>query len=206
MEDTQWSRLASKDIVDKTVANLNKRNFETIVVSNGREAKDKVLQLIPKNSEVLAGSSETLRTIGLTAAIDDSGDYKSIRKYTMGLDMKTQMKEMKIARSIQDYIVGSVAAVTEAGELLVASNTGSQLGAYSYGASHAILVVGTQKIVKNIDEGIKRIHEYCLVKETERVKKTYGWPGSAVNKVLVMTGEPVAKRTTVIMVNEILGF
>ena len=48
MEDTQWSRLASKDIVDKTVANLNKRNFETIVVSNGREAKDKVLQLIPK--------------------------------------------------------------------------------------------------------------------------------------------------------------
>ena len=105
-----------------------------------------------------------------------------------------------------DWAVGSVHALTQEGEALIASATGSQLPAYAYGASHVIWVVGTQKIVGNLEEGMRRIHEYTLPLESERARKAYGVPGSAVNKMLIVRGEVNKERITVIMVREKLGF
>lgn len=101
--------------------------------------------------------------------------------------------------------MGSVHAVTQDGHILIASNSGSQLPAYAYSAAHVIWVVGTQKIVKNIEEGMKRIYEYCLPLEDARAQKAYG-VGSAVNKLLIVNVEKVPGRITIILVKEKLGF
>ena len=76
--------------------------------------------------------------------------------------------------------------------------------AYAYGSSNVIFVVGAQKIVKNVDEGIKRIYEYCLDLESERARRAYGVPGSSVNKILIINKEFQEKRITLIFVNELL--
>jgi hypothetical protein len=89
--------------------------------------------------------------------------------------------------------------------VLIASNTGSQLPAYVYGARHVIWVVGTQKIVKDVSEGMQRIWEYCLPLEDERAREAYG-VGSAVNKLLIIHGEVRPNRITVIFVKAVLGF
>ena len=56
-------------------------------------------------------------------------------------------------------MVGSVHAVTEQGQVPIASASGSQLASYVLGASHVIWVVGAQKIVRDLEEGLRRVRE-----------------------------------------------
>jgi hypothetical protein len=88
---------------------------------------------------------------------------------------------------------------------MTASYGGSQIAPYAYGAKKVILVAGTQKIVKDLDEGFRRIEEYSYPLEDARLRATLGMP-SAVGKVLVVNREVVPDRTTVILVKEELGY
>jgi len=89
--------------------------------------------------------------------------------------------------------------------VMIASATGSQLPAYVYGSSHVIWIVGSQKIVKDMEEGLKRIYEYVFPLENERAMKAYGM-GSGVNKLLIVNKEVSLGRITIIIVKEKLGF
>ena len=108
-----------------------------------------------------------------------------------------------------EWTLGSVHAVTEDGKVVIASNTGSQLAAYAYGAPHVIWVVGTQKLVSNLDDAMKRIYDYVLPLETIRFRKAYNQPETAhsnVSKLLIINKEVNPKRITIIFVKEKLGF
>jgi hypothetical protein len=113
---------------------------------------------------------------------------------------------MQMMGAVPQIALGSVHAVTEEGQLVIASNTGSQLGAYAYGSEKVVWVVGTQKIVKNLDEAMKRIYEYVLPLESERVKKAYGMERSNVSKLLIINKEVKPGRAVVVLVKESLGF
>jgi hypothetical protein len=89
---------------------------------------------------------------------------------------------------------------------MIASNSGSQIPGYAYGADHVVWVVGTHKIVKDIDEGLERIYQHSLPLESERARKAYGVERSYVSKILIFAREPEKNRSTVIFVNEVLGF
>jgi hypothetical protein len=104
-----------------------------------------------------------------------------------------------------DYVVGSAHAITEQGEVMVASYGGSQLASYVYGAGKVIWVVGTHKLVRDLDEGMRRIRDYCLPLEDARLRARLGQP-SNVGKVLVVHQEAVPGRITVVLVPEALGF
>ena len=159
----EFARLASEEQIDAVVAALETRNIQAIVVNNGEEAKKLVLDLVPQGVEVYANVSKTLEDIGVTAEIDKSGRFDAVRPKVLTLDRKTQADEIRILRSRPAYIVGSVHAITEDGVILTASNGGSQIAPYAYGASKVILVVGTQKIVKDLNEGFRRIEEYSYL-------------------------------------------
>lgn len=202
----KWEKLASEASIKKAAAALKQNGIEAIVVENGAAAKKKVLEIIPKGVPVMDMTSVTLETIGVTAAIQESGDFEPLKKKLYAMDRKTQSREMQMLGASPEWTVGSVHAVTEDGKVMFASNTGSQLPAYAYGSDHVIWVVGTQKIVKNFDEGLKRIYEHCLPLESERAKKAYGVSGSAVNKLLTINHEVKPGRLTIIFVREKLGF
>ncbi len=200
-----WNKTVDKKIVEEVISNLEPRGIEVFLVDTSSQAKKKVLELVPQKSRVLAASSQTLQQIGLTEEFSDSEKYTSIRKEYMGLDHKKDADKIRVIRSTPDYIVGSVNAITKKGEAIIASNTGSQITAYVGGAKKVIWVIGTQKIVDNLDEGFKRIYEFVLPLESERLKKLYGIP-SSVNKLLIFDKEVVPGRVTIIFVNESLGY
>ncbi|MCL4379730.1 MAG: lactate utilization protein [Candidatus Marsarchaeota archaeon] len=202
----EWNKLVSEDVLSATIKTLNANGISTIVVENGEEAKRKALELIPEKAEVFTVTSTTVNDIGLAKEINESGKYVSVRDMLNDMDRRTQGREMARIGAAPDWVVGSVHAVTESGNVIIASQTGSQLSAYAHGAQHVIWIVGTQKIVKDLDEGMKRIYEHSLPLESERAKKAYGAPGSAVNKLLIVNKEVVPNRTTMILVKERLGF
>jgi hypothetical protein len=202
----KYSELADAQTVKNTILALKENGIDAYFVQTGKEAKAKVLSLIPEGSEEMNMSSVTLETIGLADELMESKRYVSVKKKLSSMDRNTQGKEMQKLGAAPEVAVGSVHAVTEDGKVIVASNTGSQLPAYAYGSSKVIWVVGAQKIVKDLDEGIKRIYDYVLPKESEHMHKLYNVPGSFVSKLLIFNREMVKGRITMIIVNEVLGF
>lgn len=203
----RWDQLASKETVDKTIEALAANGIAAKFVENGEEAKTEVLSLIPEGTEIMTMTSVTLDTLGLAYEINESGKYNSVRKSLNKMDRATQGLEMQKLGAAPDFAIGSVHAVTEDGHVLIASNTGSQLAAYSSGASHVVWIVGTQKIVKNTDEAIKRIYEYVLPLEADRANKAYNiTTGSNVSKLLIINKEVRPNRITIVFVGEKLGF
>lgn len=203
----KWTRLPTKETIDETIAALKANGINTFNVLDGKKAKEEVLKLIPEGAEVMNMTSVTLDTIGLPYEINESGKYNSIRNKLNNMDRATQGLEMQKLGAGSAWVIGSVHAVTEDGYVIIASNTGSQLAAYVADAAHVIWVVGAQKIVKNTDEGIRRIYEYVLPLESDRINKAYNLTtGSYVSKLLIINREIKPQRLTLILVNERLGF
>jgi LUD domain len=202
--DPRFARAASDERLERAAAALGEHGMTTFAVNTGEEAKERVLGLLPHGAEVHMGASMTLDAIGVTAAIQESGEYDAVRPRLRAMDRQTQAREMRKLGSAPDYMLGSVHAVTEDGSLLIASMTGSQLGPYAMGAGKVIYVVGHQKIVGDVDEGLARIREYCYPQEDARFREAYG-RGSAINKILIVNGENTPERITVILVKESLG-
>src|SRR4029077_11417279 len=138
-------------------AALERRGFNAQVADSAEHARKLVLGAIPEGSEVHTALSETMRELGITSEIDESGRYDSIRSQLSALDRETQGREMRKLGAAPDYIVGSAHAITDDGEIIVGSGSGSQLGAYAYAGGNVILVVGHQKLVRDLDEGLRRV-------------------------------------------------
>src|SRR5205823_13686549 len=111
--------------------------------------------------------------------------YDPLRPRMFSMDRETQADEIRRLTSSPDVMLGSVHAVTETGSLVTASASGSQLGPYAAGAGTVILVVGTQKIVSDLEEAHRRIDEYAFPPEDARAQAAYGMR-SGVNNVLII--------------------
>ena len=201
----RWGTRAEGARVNRTAAALEANGITVQRASDAASAKRIVLDLIPDGSQVYHGASQTLDLVGITDEIDNSGRYAALRPRIWSMDRETEAQEIRRLGAAPDVMLGSVHAVTETGSLLAASMSGSQLGPYVSGAGRVILVVGTQKIVRDIEEGLLRINEYAYRLEDARAQAAYGIR-SAVNKIVVINREITPGRITVVLVDEVLGF
>jgi L-lactate utilization protein LutC len=200
-----YANLASDEQIARAQAALEANGIRVIVAENGAEAKAKLFEVLPAGAEVFIASSTTLNQLGVPEVIDQSGKYDSVRVKLSKMDPKTQNREMQKLGATPEYVLGSVHAVTESGNVIVASASGSQLGPYAGTAAKVVWVVGTQKIVPTLDEGMQRLNEYTFPLEDARAQKAYG-VHSMIAKLLVINREFAPGRITMILVKENLGF
>jgi LUD domain len=200
----EFERPADRDHMERTVVALEGRGFRAVIAEDSDDARRLVFEELPAGAEVHTALSETLRKLGVTAEIDESGRYDSVRAKLATYDRETQGREMAKLGAAPDHIVGSAHAITDDGVILVGSGSGSQLGPYAYSAGAVTLVVGHQKLVRDHDEGMRRIHEYCLPREFARMQAV-GYPGSLLAKMLTIYAQP-GGRIRVILVPETLRF
>ena len=204
MTATDFTAPASEADLETLAANLRARNFEVVVVQTGAEAKAEVLKRIPDGAQIHSGSSKTLDDIGLFGTLMGSDEYDFVRKQTMKLDRITQRRQMVKLGATPDLMINSVQAVTEAGQMVVVSASGSQIGAVSTGAEKLILVVGSQKIVPNLDAAFQRIQEHVLPYEDARLLGLLGIH-TAWTRTLILEREFTPGRTTVVLVRDPVG-
>ena len=195
----------SDEQIERAAAALKANNIEAVVVDTGEDAKREVLARIPDGAEVHSGASKSLETIGVLAALESSPKITWLRTQLLTMDRATQGREIRKLAAAPDVMLGSAAAVTEDGKIVVASNSGSQIGPYASSAGKLILVIGGQKIVKDLDEAMDRVYRHTLPLESERLKAAMG-VDSYVSKLLIVNREARPGRTTVIIVREALGF
>jgi LUD domain len=200
-----FAQLASDEQIARAKKALEANGIQVLIAKNGEEAKRLFFEMVPNGSEIFLGASVTLEKLGITEEVDKSGHFDSLRPRMFAMDRQTQGREMRKLVGSPDFAAGSVHAVTEDGQVLIASNTGSQLSPYASSAGKVIWVVGAQKIVKDLNEGLKRIEEYCLPLEEVHMQQLYK-VGTNVNKILIIRREIRPNRVTMIIVKEEVGF
>jgi hypothetical protein len=205
LPETEFMQLASEEQIAKTMQALEAHGIRAVAFATGEEARSYVLDLIPSGAEVYNSPSRTLDQIGLTEDIALPTHFQSVRARLLALDKATQQREVRRLTGSPDVLVGSVHAITAAGQVLLASAVGSQLSPAASGAGRVIWVVGTQKLVGTLEDGLRRIQEYSLPLEDQRTRKVYG-QGSAINKLLIVQGEHLPGRITIVLVKQPLGF
>lgn len=201
---TVYDQLADEAIITITVEALTKNGFDVHVFDTKEEAKQAVLDMVPKGSEVFTGTSVTLDDTGLAEALNGN-DYVSLRNKMNALyGQEDKKKDMKRMVAAPDVMVNSVHAITRDGKLMIASNTGSQLPNDAYGADKVIFVVGAQKLVTDVADGIKRIEEHSVPLEDVRAQAAYGIHTN-FRKLLILNNE-VPGRISVVIIKEVLGY
>lgn len=202
-----FSQLATETTINTTKKSLEANGINVLIAENGEKAKELALSLIPEGVEVMTATSTTLDQLGLTTQFNDTGKYNSVKSQLAKLNRETDSLKMQKLGAAPEYVIGSIHAVTEDGKIIVASGSGSQLPAYSYGASHVVWLVSTKKIVEHTDSGMKRIYEHILPQEDARMKKVYGPnAGSSPRKLLIINQELNPNRIHLVFIKQDLGF
>jgi hypothetical protein len=202
---TPFADPAPAQCLERAATALNAHGFTVEILDDAAAARTRVKDLIPEGASVFTGASETLRLSGIDEDINTSGRYQAVKPRVLTMDRVACADDIRRLRASPDVIVGSVAALTETGSLVIASGSGSQLPAYAGGAARAIWIVGAQKVVPDVSTALRRVEDHCLPLESARAQAVYGWP-SAVNRLLVLNAEPHPARGTVLLLREAIGF
>ncbi len=203
-----YNTLASLDQISKTVNKLTQNNFEGFVVETKEEALAKIKELIPSGASVMNGSSTTLNEIGYIDYLKEGNHgWKNLHHTVLNEKDPNRQAYLRKETTISDYYLGSVHALTENGELVVVSNTGSQLPSIAYNSDNLIFVVSSQKIVSDLNEGLKRIENQVIPLEDERMMKAYNMHTLHSKTFIYHKERPNSgRKIKVLIVREKLGF
>ena len=207
MANKKYEALASKESVNKAKKELEKRGIKVEFVNAKEDALKRLKELIPKNSEVMTGGSTTLEQIGFVNLLKSKNhQWVNLKDKILAEKDKNKQNELRRLSVTSQYFIGSVHAVSQTGEVLVASASGSQIPSYAFSSDNVIWVVGTHKITKNLKDAFDRVRNYALPLEDKRMK-SIGYSGSTIGKLLIFEREIMPNRKiTLIFVNEKLGF
>ncbi|WP_027344020.1 LUD domain-containing protein [Hamadaea tsunoensis] len=202
--DESFAAPADDTRLDRAAAALRANGFTVHIVDTAADARKLVTtDLLTADETVFTASSETVRESGLLADIDESGNFTSVRARAgdLGDDLWARIR----LGALPDTVVGSVHAVTEQGHLVIGSASGSQFAPYASGARKAIWIVGAQKVVADLETGLRRLRTYSLPREWRRLQDLAGQT-SFISRILIIENEYLPERGFVVLVREPIGF
>jgi len=203
-----YNALMPKEVIDETIKNLAANGVEGIFVNTGAEALAKIKELIPAGASVMNGASISLEQIGFVDYLKEGKHgWNNLHEAILAEKDPAKQGALRKQAVLSDYYLGSVHALLKTGQFMVASNSGSQLPHIVFTSPNLIFVVGAQKIVADLDEAMKRLNEYVIPREDERMMQRYK-VHTFPSKIVIFNREsPFLKRNVrMIIVNEPLGF
>jgi len=204
----KYNKLAEKEIVLRTTETLKSNGVEVFMVESGVLALEKIKELIPEGASVMNGSSKTLEQTGFVEYLK-SGKHKWNNLHEAIISEKDPSKQMALRKEavLSDFYLGSVHALAETGEFIIASNSGSQLPHVVFTSPNLIFVVSTKKIVPTLADAMKRLEEYVIPLEDQNMMTKYNMH-TAISKIVIFKHENpmMGRKVRMILINEDLGF
>jgi len=204
-----FDTLADEDRIRRTTDALKSRGIAAEVLQDGKEALARLRELIPAGASVSTGASVTLKEIGFEELlISGSHPWKNLKAEFLAEKDPARQQLLRRQSVLADCYLGSVHAVSETGEVVIASMSGSQLSPYAYAARSVIWVVGAQKITSSLEEGIRRLREHVLPHEEKRMRDlTGGKMGSRIGKLMIFEHEApfLNRKVTLLLVRQKVG-
>lgn len=203
-----YTTLATQEIIDATIQALGSHNFKTSVADTKEQALEFIKRTIPAGASVMNGSSVTLEQIGFVDYLaSNSHPWNNLHAAVLAEQDPAKQALLRKQAVLSDWYLGSAHAVTQTGELIFGSNSGSQLPHILYTSPNVLLVVSTKKIVPAIKDALDRLESFVVPLEDQHMRQKYN-VGTALNKEVIFRGEnPKSGRTIqVLFVKESLGF
>ncbi len=203
-----YTTLASTEVITRTIQALAVRGVDAMVVESSAEALAKIKELIPQGASVMNGSSATLEQIGFVEYLKaGQHGWNNLHAGILAEGDKTKQSLLRKQASLSDYYLGSVHALSQTGEFVIASNTGSQLPHIVFTSPNLIFVVSTQKIVPTLTDAFARLEMHVIPLEEQRMQNLYKI-GTFPSKIVIFNRENpmLGRKVKMILVNEKLGF
>jgi len=192
-----------------------RENIELIPVNSKKEAHDKIIQLIPLKSTVGYGGSVTLEEIGILDTLR-KGDYSFIDR-TKVTPFTNEAHELARKTQHADYFLSGSNAITIDGKIVNKDRTGNRVSALIYGPEHVIIVIGKNKIVKDIAAALERIEKIAgpLNAKRRKAKTPCVETGNCTNcsspdrlccVTVIIERQHLPNRMKIILVDENLGY
>ena len=134
---------------------LKKSGFDAVYVATGAEALERVAAMIKPGMKVGFGGSMTVKAIGVDQKAKTLG-AEILDHNAPGLDPDRKMDVLRAQLTCDLFVSGSN-AITLDGDIVNVDRNGNRVGALSFGPKKTVVVVGTNKIVRDIDEALARI-------------------------------------------------
>ncbi|HEY8389686.1 MAG TPA: lactate utilization protein [Clostridia bacterium] len=201
------------DKIELLIKNLKRRTFIPHYCEDTQQAINKVLEIIPQNASVGIGGSMTLKNMNMHEILQNRGNQVLSAGFTK--DMSNEEIYKKAAFS--DVYMTSVNAITTEGELINIDGRGNRVAAIIYGPPVVVAVLGVNKIVDNLSDGISRVRNVASPQNCVRLnKKTpcsvtgkchHCYPPETICRNTVITHFPSnGKEFHVIIINENIGY
>lgn len=203
-----YETVQDKLLVEKAMERLFEHNFKPKMVDTKEQALAFIQSIIPVGASVMNGASVTLDQIGFIDYLKSGNHgWNNLHEAIVKETDPIKQGELRHQSLNAQYYLGSVHALSATGELVIASNSGSQLPHLVFSSPNIILVVGANKVTESLATAFERLNNYVVPKESERAQAAYGWPTYHA-KTLIMHGEnpSLGRNIHVIIVNESLGF
>jgi len=205
----RFNQPASADVLEATKKALEERGFVVRITDDAKLALEYITSLPKEGQSISSGGSRTLDEIGFKDWAKNQKSFKDFKAEALAAEAKNDWGGASALRkqgSQADYYFASLAAVSQDGSLMWGSLTGTRV---SINAGTLVLVVGTQKIVRDEAEGEARLYEWQLPLESARARVVYKVPGSNLNEVGTLRRvNPFAPPGSVhvVFVNGVLGY
>ncbi len=203
-----YTTVASKDVVAKTAEALNGNKFEAIIVDTKEQALAKIQELIPAGASVMNGASRTLQDIGFVDYLKSgTHGWNNVHAAILAETDPAKQAELRKYSVVSDFYLGSVHALSQTGEMVIASNSGSQLPHLAFTSPNLILVVGAQKITPTLQDALTRVEEHVVPLEDSRALEAYKVHTTYAKTLILHKENPsMGRKVRVLIVNEALGF
>ncbi len=153
--------------IDTVIANLKKNKMDAYYCDTKEDACKLVKTLIQKGNVISSGGSVTLKQTGVYDIIT-SDDYNYLDRSTPGIT-REEVEEVYRKTFSADVFFTSTNAVTENGELYNVDGNSNRVAAILYGPKSVVVICGYNKIVKDIDEAVKRVKTKAAPPNTVRL-------------------------------------
>lgn len=214
MENLHPKQKYYETVAKTIIKNLSKRQIEGYYCQNSKSALQKALDLIPKGSSIGWGGSETIIETGLLNSLQNN-DYKIINRDTV----TTPEEQRKLYGEIccSDFFLMSTNAITLNGELINIDGRGNRVAFLCYGPQNVLILTGINKIVTDIESGIKRIRNIASPPNAIRLNRNTpcaitGKCGNCFSKecmcgqIVITRFSLIPNRIKVILIGEELGY
>lgn len=155
--------------INRTIEALKKNNMNGYLAKDKEEIIDIIESIISKGDVVSCGGSISLFEAGVIEYLRN-GKYEFLDRYKEGLSGEDIGKIYRDSFFADAYFTSSN-AITEEGELYNVDGNGNRVAAMLFGPNKVIVVVGVNKIVKDIDEAIKRNREIAAPANAKRLNR-----------------------------------
>ncbi|MDE7193166.1 MAG: lactate utilization protein [Oscillospiraceae bacterium] len=154
--------------IERVMAALKLNKMKPFYVENCDQLKIVVRELIKKDKLITIGGSVTLRESGVTQMLEE--EYAEAFLDRSAAQDREEVEEIMRAAFNSDTFITSTNALTEEGELYNVDGNGNRVSAMIFGPRQVIVVAGVNKIVKDMEEAVRRVETIAAPKNTVRLE------------------------------------